>query len=138
MDVARTVLGPEAPAKPEQTRFLVVSYDSDEHQWFYDTVLAPSAEDASAFIQAVRPYVIAADASQSSDFQGTNARLILKGHEWDANEPLSECQDCGGVFPQSKLKPVKDLHARVAPGEPMPSGECPECGAVCQPIDEGE
>ena len=121
-----------------QTRFLVISYDNDEQQWFYDTVLAPSAEDASAHIQAIRPYVLAADAVSEADFRGPNAKLILTGHECDANEELSACDDCGTIFPQSKLKPVEDIGQRVAPGEPMPSGECPECGAVCHPVDEGD
>lgn len=45
----------------------------------------------------------------------------------------SQCQDCGLVVRNTNLKPVKNLLQRVEPGEPMPSGECPECGALCQP-----
>ncbi len=40
--------------------FLVVSYDDDQQQWFYDTVRAESAENASALICELRPYVVAA------------------------------------------------------------------------------
>ena len=43
-------------------RFVVVSYDSEEQQWFYDFVLATSPEIAKARVCAVRPYVIDADA----------------------------------------------------------------------------
>ena len=46
----------------------------------------------------------------------------------------SECQNCGAIVNDEDLKPIKDLMQRVEPGEPMPSGECPECGALCQPI----
>lgn len=48
----------------------------------------------------------------------------------------SQCQNCAEVWPDDELDPIKDLHQRVAPGEPMPTGECPNCGCLCQPIDE--
>ena len=41
------------------------------------------------------------------------------------------CQDCGGVWPEVDLLPIRHLEERVAPGEPVPSGECPLCGALC-------
>ena len=44
-----------------------------------------------------------------------------------------ECQNCGSGWDEDELYPLKHIHERVAPGEPMPSGECPECGAVCHP-----
>ena len=34
------------------------------------------------------------------------------------------------------LKPIQDLHQRVAPGETMPAGECPECGCLAHLIRE--
>lgn len=48
---------------------------------------------------------------------------------------VSECQNCSGRWAEEELKEVKHLTLRVAPGEPMPSGECPECGALCQPVE---
>lgn len=47
-----------------------------------------------------------------------------------------ECQDCGWTGSENDLQPVKYLEQRVDVGEPTPSGECPECGALCHPIDE--
>lgn len=41
------------------------------------------------------------------------------------------CQNCGDTWPLEALKPIKDLHERVAPGESMPAGECPGCGCLC-------
>ena len=47
---------------------------------------------------------------------------------------MSRCENCGRVWKDDELKEVKDVFVRVLPGEPMPSGECPECGAVCHPV----
>lgn len=44
------------------------------------------------------------------------------------------CDNCEKVWPLDQLNEVKDFHQRVAPGEPCPSGECPDCGAVCHLI----
>lgn len=48
----------------------------------------------------------------------------------------SACQNCDWRGPDEELREVKDLHERVAPGEPMPSGECPRCLCLCQPTDD--
>jgi hypothetical protein len=55
------------------------------------------------------------------------------------DEPTEKCQNCGNLYLEDELStPIKDLTQRVAPGEPMPSGECldPECRALCQPIPQ--
>lgn len=44
-----------------------------------------------------------------------------------------ECQDCGEYCDQYDAKEIQHIHDRVAPGEPMPWGECPKCGALLQP-----
>lgn len=46
---------------------------------------------------------------------------------------LGRCQDCNALWWEATLERVKDLEARVDPGEPMPIGECRNCGALCQP-----
>ena len=46
-----------------------------------------------------------------------------------------KCDNCdAGYRSISELKPVTDLEQRVAPGEPVPVGECPACGAVVHPV----
>jgi len=50
--------------------------------------------------------------------------------------PRSVCQNCGIVVADKDLQEVKHLYERVAPDEEMPSGECPECGAVCHPTEQ--
>ncbi len=45
---------------------------------------------------------------------------------------LCECQSCDWTGPEADLKPIEEqgIFDRVAPGEVMPAGECPKCGAV--------
>jgi len=61
---------------------------------------------------------------------------VVRPNPWDRIE--SACQNCDWSGPDSLLGEIVDLHERVAPGEPMPSGECPECRCLCQPLDEPE
>lgn len=47
-----------------------------------------------------------------------------------------ECQDCGKEFWDEKaLLEIKNLLQRVSPGEIMPAGECPKCGALVSVVD---
>jgi hypothetical protein len=43
-------------------KFLVISYDNDQQQWFYDFVVAESVQAAVDKVCTDREYVIAADA----------------------------------------------------------------------------
>ena len=67
------------------------------------------------------------------DCVGCLAVIELRGR--DIDDPLSDCQNCGKRWRESELREIQDIHQRVNPGEPMPSGECPECGALCQQLD---
>ena len=45
-----------------------------------------------------------------------------------------KCGDCDWVGRKNDVRPIEKaphLFERVAPGEIMPQGECPECGAFC-------
>lgn len=48
---------------------------------------------------------------------------------------ISQCQGCGWEGDTADSVEIADLHSRVAPGEPMPSGQCPRCGALCQLVE---
>ncbi len=48
--------------QPSKQKFLVISYDDDQQQWFYDFVAARSDEAAMRQVCTRRDYVIAADA----------------------------------------------------------------------------
>lgn len=46
------------------------------------------------------------------------------------NQTVYECRNCQGIFLINMLEPIKDVLERVAPGEIMPWGERPDCGAL--------
>ena len=47
------------------------------------------------------------------------------------------CDNCQkGYRSLYELNPVRDWEQRVAPGEPKPVGECPQCGAVIHPVEQ--
>lgn len=49
------------------------------------------------------------------------------------------CQNCGKLWREKDLiNPIPDLHERVDPGEKMPNGECPGCGAVAHEEETDE
>jgi hypothetical protein len=75
-------------------KYLVVSYDDDQQQWFWDYVAAKTAEDAVAHVCERRPYVIAADAASLSQVQSIAKNLksrpiarIVHQFEWDTATP---------------------------------------------------
>lgn len=47
---------------------------------------------------------------------------------------MAECADCRRRWKIEELQETRDIWERVAPGEPMPAGDCPDCGALCQPV----
>lgn len=50
-------------------------------------------------------------------------------------EAQHRCQNCGvELIDEQLLEPIEDVFGRVEPGEPMPSGQCPLCGALCQRV----
>ena len=61
--------------------------------------------------------------------------------EYGADEPtateLHACDNCESVFEQRDLREIADYADRVTPGGTAPSGECPLCGALCYPAEEG-
>jgi hypothetical protein len=64
--------------KPALARFIVVSYDSDQQQWFYDTVLASDGQSAEAFITENRSYVTDAGAISEDDFLNMGKNLAAR------------------------------------------------------------
>lgn len=52
----------------------------------------------------------------------------------DDNHPV-QCGNCEWRGTGKQLKPVENLFMRVDPGEPMPAGECPECGSLAHIVE---
>jgi hypothetical protein len=49
---------------------------------------------------------------------------------------VSVCANCQKTVPLADLAPISHgFWERVSPGEIMPSGECPGCGALCHPLE---
>lgn len=48
---------------------------------------------------------------------------------------MNACQNCDWRGPDDEMDDIQRLGARVEPGESMPSGQCPRCGALCQPVN---
>jgi len=46
------------------------------------------------------------------------------------------CNNCGAVHETEDLAPIKDLSLRLEPGDVVPTGECPDCGAMCHPVTD--
>jgi hypothetical protein len=81
-------------------KYLVVSYDDDQQQWFWDYVVAKTAKDAVAHVCERRPYVIAADAASLPQVQviardlktRTAARII---HQFNSDTTTLEAEKGG-------------------------------------------
>ena len=54
----------------------------------------------------------------------------------DNENPLCECANCGLRNAANDLSPCHDIWSRLTPGDTMPHGDCPECGASCFPVKE--
>jgi hypothetical protein len=48
---------------------------------------------------------------------------------------MTECQGCSKCWPEDLLDELRDPLERVLPGDEMPAGECPDCGAACLLLD---
>lgn len=44
------------------------------------------------------------------------------------------CDNCEMICQVSELEPMADLLERIEPGGTVPSGQCPECGALAYPV----
>jgi hypothetical protein len=44
------------------------------------------------------------------------------------------CDNCCKHWDADELKDIEDLHERLEAGGVVPSGECPECGSLCYPL----
>jgi len=57
-------------------KFIVVSYDDDQQQWFWDYVVSRTEQNAVALVCKRRPYVIAADAASLSQNPDYGERFV--------------------------------------------------------------
>ncbi len=55
--------------------FLVVSYDNDQQQWFWDLVGARNRDQAEKLVRKNRPYVQATDAIEATELTDVAVHL---------------------------------------------------------------
>lgn len=61
----------------ETRKYMVISYDDDQQQTFWDMVLAPGPEQAKACIGRVRDYALIVAALNCSDLQDLSNTLHM-------------------------------------------------------------
>jgi hypothetical protein len=94
-----------------------------------------AAYEAGALLQDAFPNLPAED----REFIKTG---VTKG-EWDAMFPPEDkhrCDNCENEHGDEDLDEtypdIADLGQRTEPGGTIPSGTCPDCGALCYPIKD--
>jgi hypothetical protein len=71
----------------------------------------------------------------SREVRETRAGLIPSEETDGLTLKTNICQNCRKPFADHDLDEITHgIWERVSPGEIMPSGECPNCGALCHPI----
>lgn len=132
-----------------QSNYLVVSYNGDEQEWFWDTVRADSAEYAAALICKLRPYVQDAQATDAAEVSRI-AKRVKAAKPKDIDRDMdriavasgfeARCENCGNLYTVEELGEIRHFSERVAEDEEQPVGECPanDCGAVCHLIPGAE
>ncbi|APH74132.1 hypothetical protein [Aquibium oceanicum] len=48
------------------------------------------------------------------------------------------CDDCGETHRADELDMVTDIEERISPGEIVPAGQCPSCGALAHLVNPPE
>jgi len=72
----------------------------------------------------------------SESVREARAGLIPSEETDGQNAADNVCQNCSEKFRDDQLEEITHgIWERVSPGELMPSGECPSCGALCHPLD---
>jgi hypothetical protein len=51
-----------------------------------------------------------------------------------ATEGIHKCDSCEKLYDAIDLEAIEDLALRVDAGGTVPSGECPDCHALCYPF----
>lgn len=83
--------------------------------------------------------VFNAEDYDGEDWGGKPEDFAILRMAWPREQGVATCQNCGRKWLDGHLvNPIPHLHERVAAGEPMPSGECPTCGALCHPEVEAD
>ena len=74
----------------------------------------------------------------SSSVREARAGLIPSAETDGQNVANNVCQNCRKTWRDDQLEEIGSggFWERVQPGDIMPSGECPDCGSLCTPIQK--
>lgn len=51
---------------------------------------------------------------------------------------MNICDNCGKQWNHGEMEDISDFFDRTEPGGMVPAGQCPECGALCYPVETEE
>lgn len=75
------------------------------------------------------------DGSEIS-YDSEAAAVLAAGEDACETFDLHRCDNCNKVFAKVELAEAKHLAMRTDPGGVVPSGECPDCKALCYPLEK--
>ncbi|WP_341744656.1 hypothetical protein [Azonexus hydrophilus] len=87
-------------------------------------------EEVATTIQDMRGWSESAELSKIIEFSDECGNPIES-----APFVMHQCDNCSSSYTEDELNEAKDLEMRVDAGGEMPSGECPQCGALCYPTE---
>ena len=112
-----------------ETRMESAGESTLSSQWPFDTEAQAEAAGA-AWLMGLVPGVAEGEVEGQAVNKGlatTFSYEVIKGN--------NQCQNCDWVGSDGETNDIEDFSLRVSPGEIVPVGECPDCGAVCHYID---
>lgn len=106
-------------AQPEAVQVAVVDYDIDG--------VAPADLREVAYEDGSNGFALV-----STQFAECEPTLTASACKAGGPETMTTyaCQNCDWKGPKEALRSISDVFERVGPGEEMPAGECPDCGAL--------
>lgn len=92
-------------------------------------------DQLEAMADGVLNTVTAPSGKRITKAQAEARASLIPESDWIEREGLHQCQNCRKTFTSDQLREdIPHYHERVAEGEEEPSGECPDCGALCHPV----
>ncbi|QIG58818.1 hypothetical protein SEA_DATBOI_154 [Gordonia phage DatBoi] len=96
----------------------------------YVTIAASDASDLELVCDICEDQLAYVEDGDSLSYHARTVMGHLKTRHSVDYKPY-ECEDCLARFASvDNLELIDDVFQRVAPGDPMPYGQCPDCGAL--------
>lgn len=130
-------------------KYLVISYDQDEQQTFYDWAIAKDEEEAKKQIDDIRPYAIAVCAMPPEEMHNM-AKILEEATEETIAGELFNIAEESNLLEEDASDPLEFEPDEYKPGwhktenglwfgikkERFPHDVCPECGTPSVPLEK--